>query len=62
MLTEKQHKLLSFITTKISKNGVSPSFDEMRQALDLKEILTIKWYIPKNKNKGKPKETFANAK
>ena len=36
MLTEKQHKLLSFITTKISKNGVSPSFDEMRQALDLR--------------------------
>ena len=36
MLTEKQHLLLSFINTKISKNGVSPSFDEMRQALDLR--------------------------
>jgi repressor LexA len=36
MLTEKQHQLLQFIATEIEKNGVSPSYDEMRLALDLK--------------------------
>ena len=36
MLTEKQHELLNFIHERLSKTGVSPSFDEMREALDLK--------------------------
>ncbi len=36
MLTEKQHKLLLFIAKEIEKRGVSPSYDEMREALDLK--------------------------
>ena len=36
MLTSKQHELLSFIHERLSKTGVSPSFDEMREALDLK--------------------------
>lgn len=36
MLTRKQHQLLLFIHEHLSKHGVSPSFDEMKEALDLK--------------------------
>ena len=36
MLTVKQHELLNFIHERLSQTGVSPSFDEMREALDLK--------------------------
>src|SRR5512139_3232586 len=36
MLTVKQHELLNFIHERLAKTGVSPSFDEMREALDLK--------------------------
>ena len=36
MLTKKQYELLIFIDNKLRNSGVSPSFDEMRRALDLK--------------------------
>lgn len=36
MLTKKQLNLLEFIDTKTSENGISPSFDEMKEALNLK--------------------------
>ena len=36
MLTPKQHELLMFIHERLQNSGVSPSFDEMREALDLK--------------------------
>ncbi len=36
MLTRKQNELLLFISQQISKDGVSPSFDEMKDALGLK--------------------------
>ncbi len=36
MLTRKQHELLAFIHQRISESGVSPSFDEMKDALELK--------------------------
>jgi len=36
MLTVKQHELLLFINKRLNEFGVSPSFDEMREALDLK--------------------------
>ena len=36
MLTSKQHELLLFIDQRLASSGVSPSFDEMREALDLK--------------------------
>ena len=36
MLTAKQHELLHFIQGRLGDSGVSPSFDEMREALDLK--------------------------
>lgn len=36
MLTKKQHELLMFINERIKEGGVSPSFDEMKEALDLR--------------------------
>ncbi len=36
MLTPKQKQLLLFINERIEATGVSPSFDEMKEALDLK--------------------------
>ncbi len=36
MLTNKQYELLIFINERIREGGVSPSFDEMKDALDLK--------------------------
>lgn len=36
MLTKKQHQLLTFIDQHISEKGISPSFDEMKEALELK--------------------------
>src|SRR5258708_2706297 len=36
MLTRKQYELLSFINQRLNDNGVSPSFDEMKDALGLK--------------------------
>ena len=36
MLTAKQRELLQFIDDRLKASGVSPSFDEMREALDLK--------------------------
>jgi repressor LexA len=36
MLTRKQHELLCFIHDRLSESGVSPSFEEMKDALDLK--------------------------
>jgi repressor LexA len=35
MLTRKQHELLMFIHERIKESGVSPSFDEMKDALGL---------------------------
>ena len=32
MLTKKQHELLLFIHQHLQTNGVSPSFDEMKDA------------------------------
>jgi repressor LexA len=36
MLTKKQHELLMFINQRLSATGVSPSFDEMKDALNLR--------------------------
>jgi repressor LexA len=36
MLTKKQHDLLMYIHTYLEDRGVCPSFDEMKEALDLK--------------------------
>lgn len=36
MLTRKQHELICFIADRLNESGVSPSFEEMKEALDLK--------------------------
>ena len=36
MLTRKQHELVCFISDRLASTGVSPSFEEMKEALDLK--------------------------
>jgi repressor LexA len=35
MLTKKQHELLLFIHSRLKESGIPPSFDEMKDALDL---------------------------
>jgi repressor LexA len=36
MLTKKQHELIRFIQARLEESGVSPSFEEIKEALDLK--------------------------
>lgn len=36
MLTRKQLELLNFIQSRVTRDGVPPSFDEMKEALDLR--------------------------
>jgi len=36
MLTRKQHELLLFIDERLKRDGVPPSFEEMKEALDLR--------------------------
>ena len=36
MLTRKQHELLMFIHERLKESGIPPSFDEMKDALDLR--------------------------
>ncbi|MDZ4306560.1 transcriptional repressor LexA [Allopontixanthobacter sp.] len=36
MLTAKQHELIRFIQDRLEETGISPSFEEMKEALDLK--------------------------
>ncbi len=36
MLTKKQHQLLMYINDSLRTSGISPSFDEMKEALELK--------------------------
>ena len=41
MLTRKQHELLLFIHERLKETGVPPSFDEMKDALDLRSTSGI---------------------
>ncbi|MEQ1510264.1 MAG: transcriptional repressor LexA [Sphingopyxis sp.] len=36
MLTRKQHELICFIEDRLAETGISPSFEEMKEALNLK--------------------------
>ncbi|URW76364.1 transcriptional repressor LexA [Sphingomonas donggukensis] len=36
MLTKKQHELICFIADRLNETGISPSFEEMKDALELK--------------------------
>ncbi len=62
MLTEKQRDLLLFVNDYIKANGTSPSFDEMRVALELKSksgihrligALVDRGFIEKQENKAR---------
>src|SRR5438477_5495492 len=41
MLTKKQHELLTFINHRLAATGVAPSFDEMKDALNLRSTSGI---------------------
>src|SRR5882672_9609047 len=46
MLTRKQYELLRFISERLKESGVPPSFDEMKDALDLRSKSGIHRLIP----------------
>ena len=41
MLTRKQHELLMFIDKHLRETGFSPSFEEMKEALNLLSLIHI---------------------
>src|ERR1700752_4639687 len=52
MLTTKQKELLMFIHERLKETGVPPSFDEMKEALDLKSKSGIPRLIPALEERG----------
>jgi repressor LexA len=52
MLTRKQHELLMFIHERVRETGIPPSFDEMKDALDLKSKSGIHWLITALEERG----------
>ena len=52
MLTKKQYELLLFINERLKETGVSPSFDEMKEALNLKSKSGIHRLITALKERG----------
>lgn len=52
MLTQKQHKLLQFIEKTIKKQGVSPSFEEMKTFMGLKSKSGIHRLVASLESKG----------
>jgi repressor LexA len=65
MLTSKQQQLLDFIDKNIAETGISPSFDEMREAVGLKsksgihrlvQSLTERGFVRQLKNKARALE------
>lgn len=52
MLTQKQHKLLQFIEKTIKKQGVSPSFEEMKTFMGLKSKSGIHRLVATLESKG----------
>ncbi|PJC56090.1 hypothetical protein CO026_02205 [Candidatus Kaiserbacteria bacterium CG_4_9_14_0_2_um_filter_41_32] len=52
MLTKKQKKVLDFIETFTSKNGISPTHNEMRKYLKLSSVSTVNHYIKMLHDKG----------
>jgi len=67
MLTRKQHELLRFIQSSLEESGVSPSFEEMKEALDLKSksgvhrlisALEERGFIPRLPNRARALEVL----
>ncbi len=52
MLTTKQHELLVFIDKHLRETGCSPSFEEMKDALDLRSKSGIHWLISALEERG----------
>ena len=52
MLTRKQYDLLMFIHKRVQRDGVSPSFDEMKEALDLRSKSGIHRLITELEERG----------
>ena len=52
MLTKKQLELLQFINKRVQRDGVPPSFDEMKEALDLRSKSGIHWLITALEERG----------
>ena len=52
MLTRKQRDLLEFIAKRMQKDGVPPSFDEMKEALDLRSKSGIHRLITAREERG----------
>ena len=46
MLTKKQKELFVYLRDYISSNDISPSFEEMKNAVNLKSKLVINLWIP----------------
>ena len=52
MLTRKQYELLMFIHERVRETGIPPSFDEMKEALDLKSKYGIQRLITALEERG----------
>ena len=52
MLTRKQHELLMFINERLKEAGIPPSFDEMKDALDLRSKSGIHRLIKAREERG----------
>ena len=52
MLTKKQKNLLLFINKKLRSSGISPSYEEMKDALDLKSKSGIQRLITALEERG----------
>src|SRR4029077_14400644 len=52
MLTKKQYELLMFIHQRVRESGVPPSFDEMKDALDLRSKSGIQRLITALEERG----------
>ena len=52
MLTAKQHELIRFIQQRLEETGISPSFEEMKEALDLKSKSGVHRLISAREERG----------
>ena len=50
--TDKQQRVLDYVTEQIKENGYAPSVREICKALDLKSTSTVHGYLARLKKKG----------
>ena len=62
MLTKKQKNLLLFINKKLRSSGVSPSYEEMKESLNLKSKSGIHRLISALEERGFIKKTSSQSK